>query len=104
MPVKLSLVGPVLADDELVLNMDLPAHTQYSTNDYGCTELHLQYGLKEISFDEPGLFSFGEALALQSRFIAMTAVTWGTGYEWPRVQGLLEQLIEEGVFQRIQKS
>jgi hypothetical protein len=88
------------ADDELVLYMHKRVIAQYATNEYGATELRLYYGPKEISFDEPDLFAFGETLAKQTRFIAKAATAWGNGYDWPRIQGLLEQLIEEGVLHR----
>jgi len=87
------------ADDELVFPKHRRVVTQYSTDASGAAELHLYYGDKEISFDEPGLFAFGEGLAKQSRFVAGTATTWGEGYDWPRVRELLEQLIEEGILQ-----
>ena len=66
----------------------------------GETELHLYYAEKELVFDEPELFAFGEGLAQQARFVAKTATTWGEGYDWPRVQELLAQLLEEGILQR----
>ncbi|MGH2396626.1 MAG: hypothetical protein ACRDFW_06490 [bacterium] len=47
------------------------------------------------------MFAFGETLAKQSRFVARTATTWGNGYDWPRVQELLEQLIEEGILRHV---
>lgn len=92
-----SLTEGLGVEDELVF----PAHkrvvTQYSTDAEGLTELHLYYGDKEISFDEPELFAFGENLAKQSHFIAGTATSWGDDYDWPRIQALLEQLLEEGI-------
>jgi hypothetical protein len=87
------------ADDELVLSMHLRVSTQYVRDAYGTTELRLSFRGKEISFDEPQLFGFGETLAGQSRFIARNAMQWGKGLSWLRVQGLLEQLIEEGLLQ-----
>jgi len=69
---------------------------EYSTAESGERELHLYYGDKEISFDDPELFGFGEGLAKHERFKAVDATTWGTGYAWTRVQDLLEQLISEG--------
>jgi len=89
------------ADDELVFPKHKRVVTQYSTDASGAAELHLYYGEKEISFDEPGLFAFGERLAKQSRFVARTATTWGEGYDWPRVLELLEQLIEEGILRHV---
>ena len=88
------------ADDELVFPKHRRVFTSYSTDAAGVTELHLYYGEKEILFDEPELFAFGEGLAKQSRFVAGTATTWGAGYDWPRVQELLEQLLEEGILRR----
>ena len=88
---------PVLEEDELVFPKHKRVTTQYSPDPSGVTELHLYYGEKEVSFDDPKLFAFGEGLAQHERFIARDATTWGTGYEWVQVQGLLEQLLEEGI-------
>jgi len=88
------------ADDELVFPKHKRAFVQYVTGESGAAELHLYYGDKEISFDEPELFDFGEGLAKQPRFLAGTATTWGKDYDWPRIRVLLEQLIEEGVLRR----
>ncbi len=89
---------PVVArSDELVFPKHRRSVVQYSTNEAGVTELYLYYGDKEISFDEPDLFPFGETLAKQARFTAGDATGWGDGYEWPRIRDLLQQLIEEGV-------
>jgi hypothetical protein len=91
-------VHPILSrQDALVLPKHRRIVVQYLTNEAGVTGLHLYYGDKEISFDEPDLFPFGEALAKQARFTASDATRWGEGYEWPRIRELLEQLIEEGI-------
>jgi hypothetical protein len=84
-------------DDELVLPMNKRVVAQYGSNEDGIRELTLYYGDKEISFDEPELFAFGETLARQPRFIAGASVLWSEGQDWMRIQGLLEQLIAEGV-------
>jgi len=84
-------------DDELILPKHKRVIAAYSSNAAGATELHLHYGEKEILFDEPELFAFGEGLARQSRFVARTAASWGAGYDWLRVRTLLETLLEEGV-------
>jgi hypothetical protein len=89
------------AEDELVFPYHKRAVAQYVTDASGNRELHLYYGKKEISFDEPELFAFGEALARSERFFARDAITWGTGYEWPRIQVLLEQLLDEGILHRV---
>lgn len=79
----------------------LPAHkktiVQYTSDGDGNRELHLYYGDKEIAFDEPALFPFGEQLARHSQFIAGAAASWGGGYPWETVKPLLEQLVSEGV-------
>src|SRR5262245_3333232 len=81
---------PLLApDDELVLPRHKRIVAGYSTNELGATEFRVDSGDKEIVFDEPELFAFGEGLVKQSRFVAQSATTWGTGYAWPRVRELL---------------
>ena len=87
-----------LAPDDL---LELPRHqrafVQYAENDDGVRELRVFYGDKEISFDEPELFTFGETLVHQPRFRAGDALGWGCPGDWSRVRELLEQLIEAGV-------
>lgn len=85
------------ANDKLFFPQHKQVITQYQTGESGTTELYLYCGDKELSFDEPELFAFGEHLGQQSSFIAETATSWGAGYSWARVKELLEQLIEEGV-------
>jgi hypothetical protein len=87
------------ADDELVFLQHKRLVMQYATDVSGGTELHLYCDEKEISFDEPELFAFGEGLAKHARFVARTATTWGEGYDWPQVRELLEQLLAEGILQ-----
>lgn len=89
----------VAIDDELVIPKHKRLVTRYTTNESGATELHLDYGQKEIAFDEPELFGFAEGLAQNAQFVAGTATTWGEGYDWPRIQEMLEQLIEKGILQ-----
>jgi hypothetical protein len=73
---------------------------QYADSPEGVRELHLYCGAKEIVFDEPDLFAFGEALVRHGSFVAQDTTTWGEGYDWPRMRELLEQLVEEGVLLR----
>ena len=89
----------IAANDELLLPLHKRVISQFSTDADGVTELHLYYDDKEIVFDDPELFGFGETLAKQERFAAGAATTWGNGYDWSRVRELLEQLIDEGVLQ-----
>lgn len=70
---------------------------RHSVNAAGVRELRLYYGEKEILFDDSTLFGFAEALGQQSRFAAGIATTWGTGYDWPHVRELLEQLLDENI-------
>ncbi|MFO1080001.1 MAG: hypothetical protein U1E23_05155 [Reyranellaceae bacterium] len=87
-------------EDMLVLPMNRRMVTQYAVNDEGLRELRLYHEDKEISFDEPELFAFGEALARQSRFCAGASATWAEGCDWPRARDLLETLIEAGLLRR----
>ncbi len=86
--------------DELVLPLQRQAVAQYATSDEGIRELRLYIADKEISFDEPELFAFGERLVTQSRFKAADALGWADGCDWPRVRGLLDALLDEGVLMR----
>ena len=49
--------------DDLVLPKHKRMFVQYETGEAGTTELNLYYGAKTVSFDDPDLFPFGEALA-----------------------------------------
>ena len=66
-------------DDELVLPLQKRAVAQYAINEEGDRELRLFIADKEISFDEPELFAFGENLVRQSRFTAGAALGWAAG-------------------------
>ena len=72
---------------------------QYIDDTEGKPVLYLFCGDQEVSFDEPDLFAFGETLAKQSRFLAGASTTWGEGYEWSRVQELLELLVQAGILE-----
>jgi hypothetical protein len=84
--------------------LEMPLHkqvvAQYGLNAEGRRELTLYYADKEISFDDPAMFAFGEALGRQARFVAGEAREWGGGYPWPRVRELLAELLEAGVLRR----
>jgi hypothetical protein len=73
---------------------------QYSAGESGRRELHLYYGEKDIVFDEPELFAFGESLARQPRFIAGDALRWDEHLEWPQVREMLEHLLDEQILLR----
>lgn len=87
-------------DDLIVLPMHRRMVSQYVERDDGVTELCLYYDDKEISFDEPELFAFGEGFARRAQFVAGEATRWGAGYAWAQVRGLLEALLDAGVLTR----
>jgi hypothetical protein len=90
------LIGP---EDELFLPLNRRVVARYAVGGDGVRELHLYCGPKEVVFDEPELFDFGETLVKHSSFRAGSTAGWGRGYEWPRVRDLLQQLVIEGVLQ-----
>lgn len=85
--------------DELRLPMSRRMVVQQAVSDDGRPELVLYYEDKEVSFDEPHLFAFGETLARQGSFRADAATAWGDGYDWSEVRELLENLIEAGILE-----
>lgn len=85
--------------DELRLPMSRRMVVQQAVSDEGRPELILYYEDKEVSFDEPHLFAFGETLARQDRFRADAATAWGDGYDWSEVRDLLENLVEAGILE-----
>jgi hypothetical protein len=82
--------------DMLVFPMSKSAVVQHGSDADGAPELTLFYGDKEISFDDPAQFGFGEMLARQSRFAAGDAEGWCDA-GWPRLAEMLSELIEAGV-------
>jgi hypothetical protein len=89
--------GTIAPGDELHLPMHKRVVVQYGVAGDGRRELHLYCGPREVVFDEPELFSFGETLGRHSSFVARSVLQWGEGYEWPRMRELLQQLVAEGV-------
>ena len=85
----------------LALPMNKRAVVQYADGDGGQRELRLFVADKEISFDDPAMFAFGEALVQQPHFVAEAATQWGPGYRWATVRELLSQLVDEGVLRRV---
>ena len=68
-------------------------------NEAGQDELHIFYGEKEITMDEPDLLPFGLKLLKVERFVAEEATSWSGAapYDWERVQGLLQALMDESI-------
>ena len=93
---KYKLARRLHEDDELVFPLSKSAYTQYSEDSNEPLEFRLYYGTKEICFDDPAQFAFGEALAKQSRFVAGDALNWGQS-DWPHVCEMLEDLIAHDV-------
>jgi hypothetical protein len=94
-PPSLSL-GP---DDELVFPFAKCAFAQYWQEEGAPAALRIFYRDKELAFDDPAFFTFGETLIGQSRFRAGEAGRWGT-LGWPRVREMLEQLVAAGILRR----
>ncbi|MFE8600328.1 hypothetical protein [Archangium violaceum] len=88
--------------ETLYLPMRRRFMSEYATTPEGTRELRIFYGVKEITFDEPDLFSFGEKLLEQERFMAGSATAWSAGepYPWERVRELLEVLVAEDILSR----
>jgi hypothetical protein len=100
-PTPAAMTQPELTPgDELAFPKHKRMFSQYRATETGARELCLFYGDSEISFDEPELFAFGEGLAKHAQFVAGAAMTWGDGYEWPRVRDLLAELVATGVLLR----
>lgn len=70
---------------------------EYTIDESGMKEFHIYYGQREVCFDDPELFDFGEELAKHEYFIAQEATTWGNGYQWTQIKDLLDHLINEGI-------
>lgn len=84
-------------DDALVLEAPKRVLLQYAKGETGADELALFYGDKEVSFDEPHLFTFAETLARQTSFRAGDAAAWGDDLQWDEVRDCLSALIEAGI-------
>jgi len=84
-------------DQTLVLPFAKRMQVRCSESQSGEMEMHLDYGEREISFDDPALFGFAEGLATHPRFLARDATRWGNGYDWFSIKELLEALLEEGI-------
>jgi hypothetical protein len=90
-------VLPML-DPDTVLVMPLARNVlmQWDVGDTAEKQLTLFYLDKEITFDEPSHFAFGEYLASNARFRAGDAADWG-GIGWEIASTLLVMLIDEGI-------
>ncbi|HYQ04891.1 MAG TPA: hypothetical protein VER96_39720 [Polyangiaceae bacterium] len=91
---------PISPEDEFYFAKRRRLSTAYASGENGQREFHLYYGNKELVFDEPELFAFGEALAQIPRFTASEAMSWGNGYTWRHVSQLLNALVADEVLVR----
>jgi hypothetical protein len=87
-------------DDRLFVPHRKRLECSYARNDEGVRELRLDYGLKEVSFDEEHLFAFGEQIGNVPSFTGEIAMTWGPGYAWDELAPLLAALLDEGILAR----
>jgi hypothetical protein len=92
--------APIAPTDRLYVPHRKRLTKSYAINEEGVRELRIDYGLKEISFDEEHLFPFGEQLVSLPSFTAETATSWGPGYPWAEIHPLLEALLDEGIIKR----
>ena len=96
-PAEVASVGP---DERLfVPNRKRLSHS-YVTHEDGVRELRIDYGLKEITFDDERFFTFGERLVTETSFTGQSATSWGAGYAWDEIKPLLEALLQEGIIKR----
>jgi len=72
----------------------------YVINEEGARELRIDYGVKEITFDEARFFPFGERLASEPCFTGEAAMAWGPGYAWDELEPLIDALLAEGILTR----
>ncbi|HEX7843446.1 MAG TPA: hypothetical protein VF469_38500 [Kofleriaceae bacterium] len=72
----------------------------YVVDDRGARALRIDYGLKEIIFDDERFFAFGERLVAEASFTGQGAMAWGDGYAWDEIRPLLESLLDEGILRR----
>ena len=97
---SVSRASPISPDEQLLLPWHRRMVAQRSSDRDGRPSLRLFHGDKEVSFDEPELFAFGLALGRQPAFLARQALDWAPGLQWPRLQGLLADLVAHGVLLR----
>lgn len=95
-----SMRAPLSPEDEFYFAKRKRLSSAYLRGEGGQLEFHLYYGNKEVVFDEPELFAFGEALARIPRFTASAAMRWGSGYSWQHVSQLLTALVMDEVLIR----
>jgi hypothetical protein len=72
----------------------------------GRSFLHIFYGAKEIIFKDPDLLPFGNELLKVERFRADEATAWSSAapYDWEKVRGLLEHLVNEEILKRFDEA
>ena len=99
-PVHRATLAPLVITDRLFVPHRKRLVSAYDATPDGGRELRINYGIKEITFDDERFFAFGEQILLSESFTGEQAVTWGPGYAWDELQPLLESLIEDKVLAR----
>src|SRR4051794_41870868 len=75
--------------------------SEYVAGEGGARELHVHFGLKEITFDEPDLFPWAEKLIQQDSFMAGGGPSWAAPpLGWPRGKGPPAAVVGEGIGER----
>lgn len=72
----------------------------YDTAENGSKVLRINYGVKELTFDDERFFSFGERLTNDAPFTGKEAMTWGPGYSWDELRPMIAGLLEHQILQR----
>jgi hypothetical protein len=99
------VAGSTTLNPDTVLVMPLARNVlmQWDVGDAGEKQLTLFYFSKEITFDEPSHFAFGENLASNARFRAGDAAGWGA-IGWEVASTLLNMLIDEDILRPASES
>jgi hypothetical protein len=99
-PASCPVATPLVATEPLYVPHRKRLVSAYDVDAEGGRELRINYGVKEVSFDDPRFFVFGEQLVSEPSFTGEQAMTWGPGYSWDELRPLLESLVDEGVLAR----
>src|SRR3954466_4313941 len=99
-PMHGAAAAPLAITDRLFVPHRKRLMSAYDTTPDGGRELRINYGIKEITFDDERFFAFGEQILLAESFTGEQAITWGDGYAWDELEPLLASLIEDKVLAR----
>ena len=88
--------GVITPATRLVVPMARAMLLQHGANDNGAPQLTLYHRGKEVSWDDPRHFAFGEGLVRSPRFTAAEAAEW-SGLDWSETAAMLAMLFGEGI-------